>query len=152
MPRPAKQTERIAANTLVVDNGGHTIKAGFANSDAPDASTDCHIIPNCIARSNEGGRGGNKVYIADELEQCRDTGEMAFRRPVDKGFIVNWDSQLDIWKWSFFRQDARLQCDPHETNLVLTEAPNCPLALQTNTDQIIFEELEFASAYRCSGS
>lgn len=152
MPRLAKHPKRTAANTLVVDNGGHTIKAGFSNGVTPDASSDCHVIPNCIAKSNEGGKGGNKVYIADELEQCRDPGELAFRRPVDKGFIVNWEAEMDIWNWSFFRKGARLSCDPHETNLILAEAPNCPLALQTNTDQIIFEELEFASAYRCSGS
>lgn len=44
------------------------------------------------------------------------------------------------------------QCDPHETNLVLTEAPNCPQALQTNCDQIIFEEFEFASYCRHLGT
>ena len=152
MPRLAKQPERVASNTLVVDNGGHTIKAGFASGDSPDASKDCHIIPNCIAKSKEGGTGGNKIYIADELEQCKNTGEISFRRPVEKGFIVNWDAQMDIWKQAFFRDGARLHCDPHDTNLILTEAPACPLALQTNTDQIIFEELEFASAYRCLGS
>lgn len=41
------------------------------------------------------------------------------------------------------------QCDPHETNLILTEAPNCPHTLQLNSDQVVFEELEFASYYRC---
>jgi actin-related protein 6 len=44
------------------------------------------------------------------------------------------------------------QCDPHETNLVLTEAPNCPQALQTNCDQMIFEEFEFASYCRHVGA
>lgn len=46
---------------------------------------------------------------------------------------------------------TRLQCDPHETNLVLTEAPNAPAPLQNNCDQIIFEEYEFASYSRCLG-
>jgi actin-related protein 6 len=45
-----------------------------------------------------------------------------------------------------------VQCDPHETNLVLTEAPNCPQALQTNCDQMIFEEFEFASYCRHVGA
>ena len=152
MPRQSKQPERgLGSKTLVVDNGGHTLKAGFVSSE-PDTSTDCHIIPNCIGRSSEGGRGGHRIYIADQLEQCKDFGEMAFRRPVDKGFIVNWDSELDIWKQSFFTNGAQLHCDPRDTNIVLTEAPNCPTALQTNTDQILFEEFDFASAYRCQGS
>jgi len=45
-----------------------------------------------------------------------------------------------------------LKCDPRDTNLVLTEAPNCPQALQASCDQMIFEEFEFASYYRCQGS
>lgn len=34
---------------------------------------------------------------------------------------------------------------------MLTEAPNAPAALQSNCDQIIFEEFEFASYNRCLG-
>lgn len=152
MPRQAKQPERgLGSRTLVVDNGGHTIKAGFVKPE-PNAGSDCRTIPNCIARSSEGGRGGHKIYIADQLEQCKDFGEMSFRRPVDKGFIVNWDSEMDIWKQSFFKDGAQLNCDARDTNIILTEAPNCPAALQTNTDQILFEEFDFASAYRCQGS
>ncbi len=40
------------------------------------------------------------------------------------------------------------QCDPHETNLVLTESPNAPAALQRNAGEMVFEEFEFASYYR----
>lgn len=43
------------------------------------------------------------------------------------------------------------KCDPHNTNLLLTEAPNAPVALQSNCDQIVFEEYEFAAYYRCIG-
>lgn len=44
-----------------------------------------------------------------------------------------------------------VQCDPRDTNLLLSEAPNTPAALQTNCDQIIFEEFEFASYRRMLG-
>lgn len=43
------------------------------------------------------------------------------------------------------------QCDPHETNFILTEAPNAPSALQRYADEIVFEEFEFASYYRGIG-
>lgn len=43
------------------------------------------------------------------------------------------------------------QCDPHETNLLLAEAPSTPSALQSNCDQIVFEEYEFASYSRFIG-
>lgn len=151
MPPKKQRDPWLTRRTLVLDNGGHSMKAGFATAE-PDAANDCHVIPNCIARSNEGPRGDGKIYVADQLEQCKDTAEMVFRRPIEKGFLVNWDGELDIWKQAFFDNGAKLHCDPHETNLILTESPNCPQALQSATDQMIFEEFEFASAYRCIGS
>ena len=44
------------------------------------------------------------------------------------------------------------QCDPHETNFILTEAPNAPSPLQRNSDEMVFEEFEFAGYYRTIGS
>ena len=150
MPRKGQPpAPAVSTRTLVVDNGGYSIKAGFANPD-PDAGRDCLTIPNCIARTRDGGRAP-KVYIADQLDSCTDFAEMAFKRPVEKGFIVSWDTELDIWKQAFFSKDAILHCDPHETRLILAEAPNCPQALQSNCDQMIFEDFEFTSSYRCIG-
>lgn len=107
MPRAVvrSSSSSIPTNTLIIDNGGHTIKAGFAT---PHPSpSDCHIIPNCIARGREGARS-QRVYIADQLDESKDFAEMVFRRPVEKGYIVNWDGEMDIWKQAFFNSDAKL--------------------------------------------
>lgn len=96
----------LSERTLVLDNGAYTMKSGFAN-EIPNVTMDCHVIPNCIARGSDGGRG-SKVYIADQLDGCRDFAEMAFRRPVEKGYIVNWESQEDIWKHVFFHDGAKV--------------------------------------------
>ncbi|KAL9057545.1 MAG: hypothetical protein Q9162_002278 [Coniocarpon cinnabarinum] len=151
MPKPAKRKladSPSASTSLVIDNGAYEIKAGFAAKEHADG--EASVIPNCIARGSDGPRG-TKVYVGEQLKTCKDFAEMSFRRPVEKGYIVNWDSEMDIWRQSLFNQGAQLQCEPHDTSLILTEAPNCPQALQANTDQIIFEELEFDSAYRCIG-
>ncbi|KAI9689978.1 MAG: Actin- protein 6 [Bathelium mastoideum] len=132
--------------TLVVDNGAYSIKAGYA-SENPNPDQDCHIIPNCIARSRD-----KRVYVAAQLDECKDFGEMAFRRPIEKGYLVNWEAEKEIWEQSFFDPNSKLRCDPGETNLVLTEAPNAPQALQANCDQMVFEEFEFAAYYRCTGT
>jgi len=95
----------IPTNTLIIDNGGHTIKAGFATPHP--TSNDCRIIPNCIARGRTGARS-QRIYIADQLDDCKDFAEMAFRRPVEKGYVVNWDGEMDIWKQAFFNSDAKL--------------------------------------------
>ena len=104
MPRHSKVADRVLPQrTLVVDNGAYTMKAGFATS-SPDLANDCHIIPNCLARSRD-----KRVWIAGQLENCKDFGEMAFRRPVEKGFLVNWEAEKEIWDNTFFDKGARLK-------------------------------------------
>ena len=135
------------ARTLVVDNGANTIKAGFSSPAITDPKTLVpKVIPNCMARDRE-----RKVYIGSELEKCKDFGEIVFRRPVEKGYLVNWEAQKEIWEHEFFDDKAPLRCDPGETGLLLTEAPNTLPALQTACDQIVFEEFGFASYSRCLG-
>ena len=92
-----------------------------------------------------------KVYVGSQLETCKDFGEIVFRRPVEKGYLVSWEAEKEIWEHEFFEEKAQLHCDPKETGLILTEAPNTLPALQTNSDQVVFEEFGFASYYRCPG-
>ncbi|KAF2457830.1 actin family [Lineolata rhizophorae] len=147
MPKQAKRASRgLPSTTFVLDNGAYTMKAGVPGSSL-DPPT-CRIVPNCIARSRE-----KRIYIGAELDSCEDFGEMIFRRPVEKGFLVNWEGEKCIWDRTFF--DTKLisrKVSPSESTLILTEAPNCPHQLQLNTDQIVFEEYKFGGYYRCIGS
>lgn len=93
-----------------------------------------------------------KVYIGSELEKCKDFGEIVFRRPVEKGYLVNWEAQKEIWEHEFFDNKAPLHCDPKDTGLILTEAPNALPALQNACDQVVFEEFGFMRYYRCPGT
>lgn len=103
MPRQSKITQQtLPTRTLVVDSGAYTIKAGFAStSQQPE---DCHAIPNCIARDR-----GKKVWIGSQLDHCTDFGEVVFRRPVEKGYLVNWEAAKAVWDSSFFDQGAQLK-------------------------------------------
>lgn len=134
------------AKTLVLDNGAYTIKAGFAGPDIEVKSEDCHVIPNCMARDRN-----RKIYIGSELSKCKDFGEIQFRRPVEKGYTVNWEAEKEIWEHEFFDKKAALFCDPEETGLILTEAPNALPVLQSHCDQVVFEEFGFARYYRAIG-
>lgn len=119
--------------TLVVDVGACSLKAGYSSAH------DCHIAPNCIARSRD-----NRTYVGSQLSQCADFGEMAFRRPVQKGYIVNWPAEAAVWD----NELQHLQCDTPDTNLIVTEQPNAPQHLTANLDQMVFEHFDFAAAYR----
>ncbi|KAF2084819.1 actin-related protein-like protein 6 [Saccharata proteae CBS 121410] len=145
MPRQARPSAPILpSRTLIIDNGGYTIKAGFA-TETPSLD-DCRVIPNCIARSND-----KKIYVGSELERCKDFGEMAFRRPVEKGYVVNWESEKAIWDHEFMEPASALCCEPQDTTLMLTEAPNSPQPLSLNCDQMVFEEYNFGAYYRVLG-
>lgn len=131
--------------TLVVDNGASTLKAGLVNGD--EHGLEPRVIPNCIARDRY-----RKTYVADELDTCRDFSEIQFRRPVDRGYVVNWEAQKEIWDRQFLDDGAPLRCDPSDTRLLLAEPPNSLPVLQSNCDQIVFEEYGFASYYRGVGT
>lgn len=103
MPRQSKVAEQaLSQQTLVVDNGAYSLKAGFVN-DIPQLD-DCRVVPNCVARDR-----GKKVWIGAQLERCTDIGEIALKRPVEKGFLVNWEVQKAIWDNTFFDQGAKLK-------------------------------------------
>ncbi|KAF2799969.1 Actin/actin-like protein [Melanomma pulvis-pyrius CBS 109.77] len=144
-----KASAAAPAKTLVLDNGAYTLKAGLVAASANPSYDDCHVLPNCIARSVRDRR----TYVSSELYQCRDFGELAFRRPVEKGFIVNWEAEKAIWEHELLDETAGegLRCNPKDTNLLLMEKPNCPKELQKNCDEIVFEQFEFRAYYRCVG-
>lgn len=150
--KPKIQPPAPPTRTLVLDNGAYTIKAGFVShqndgAGEDDTTEEPRVIPNCIARDRD-----RKTYVASELERCKDYGEIMFRRPVEKGFIVNWEAQKEIWEREFFDPKAPQRCDPSETRLLLAEHPNSLPVLQTNCDQMVFEEFGFASYYRGNGT
>lgn len=138
-PKPAPP--KGPSTTLVLDNGASTIKAGLIHSST--IPSEPRIIPNVIARDRT-----RKVYVASELEKCRDFGEIQFRRPVEKGFIVNWEAQKEIWDREIFERE---EFEPKDARLILAEPPNGLPLLQANCDQIVFEEYGFASYYRGIG-
>ncbi|KAF2712403.1 Actin/actin-like protein [Pleomassaria siparia CBS 279.74] len=144
-----KATAAAPVKTLVLDNGAYTLKAGLVAPSGTPSYDDCRVLPNCIARSVR----DKCMYTSSELYQCKDFGELAFRRPVEKGFIVNWEAEKAIWEHELLSETAGegLRCDPKDTNLLLMEKPNCPKELQKNCDEIVFEQFEFSAYYRCVG-
>ena len=132
------------STTLVLDNGGSTLKAGLVSAD--HQLDEPFIFPNCIARDRY-----RKIYVAGNIEKCRDFSEIQFRRPVEKGFIVNWEAQTEIWDQHLFDAKSPLKCDPAESRLLLAEPPNGLPVLQANCDQVVFEEYGFTSYYRGIG-
>lgn len=160
---PAKQTtskvQPLPEKTFIIDNGAYTIKAGFAPSKLPshqqnaeDSLSACVTIPNALAKTRD-----NRVFVGTQLStHISDWNEVVFRRPVEKGYIVNWEAEKEIWEQAFFDEkttrykEARVT-DPTETTLILTDTPNCLPALQKNTDEMVMEEWGFGGYTRIIG-
>lgn len=105
MPPKKAKANAFPTRTLVLDNGAYTIKAGFSSTNGPEPTyDDCRVIQNCIARS-----GDKRLYVAADLDKCDDFGGMSYRRPVEKGYLVNWELEKGIWDYSFFENNAVLK-------------------------------------------
>jgi actin-related protein 6 len=122
-------------------------------------------IPNCIARS----KSDRRVYVGQQLRNCKDFGAMGFRRPFDrvraskatltKGYLTSWETQKAIWDSFFFEGELAvhhpmtllMQMEPAETSLLVTEPILDLPILQSSYDQIVFEEYEFNSYCRTTG-
>lgn len=155
---PAAQS--LPQKTFIIDNGGYTMKAGYAPATSPspesansvDPLAPCQIIPNALAKTRD-----KRVYTGAQLNtHISDWNEVGFRRPVEKGYIVSWEAQREIWEHTFFdgktsRKPETRCSNPEDTTLVLTEAPNAMSALQKNTDEMVMEEWGFGGYVRSIG-
>uniref|UniRef100_A0A093VCV4 Actin-like protein ARP6 n=1 Tax=Talaromyces marneffei PM1 TaxID=1077442 RepID=A0A093VCV4_TALMA len=155
---PAKQAaapkvQPLPEKTFIIDNGAYTIKAGYAPSSTTqnedDALSACVTIPNALVKTRD-----NRVFVGAQLStHISDWNEAVFRRPVEKGYIVNWEAQKEIWEQAFFderaarNKEARI-ADPAETTLILADTPNGLPALQRNADEMVMEEWGFGGYAR----
>ena len=66
--------------------------------------------------------------------------------PFQKGYLVNWDIQRQIWDYVF--GDGVLGIKPSERRLIFTEPVFNFLSIQDTLDEIFFEEYKFQSLLR----
>ena len=158
MPRATKGARAppgLPAKTFVIDNGGYAIKAGFApdieQQDDEQTLSSCNVISNSIVKTRD-----RKTYVASQTDKdVTQWSEAVFRRPVERGQVVSWEAQKEIWDFSFFdektaRKDMLIS-QPEENTLILGEHSNTLPALQKNADEIIMEEWGFGGYMRTLG-
>jgi actin-related protein 6 len=123
------------ALTLVMDNGAGRIKYGWATDDYPVGT-----MPNAMAKIHK----TLESVVGDEIDTVPGaTSQLRFSRPFDRGYLTNWNVEREIWHRMF---SDKLNTNPADCNLVLTVAPFCPDEIQQDTNEVLFEEIGFASA------
>ena len=147
-------TPVVPTKTLIVDNGGDTLKYGWSTDDAPE------IIANVTARLKH----QITVLVGDELSKVQNPNSLiAITRSTERGVICNLANQTQVWKrmldklgvavpvtseaansfgWKTSRKIAAStvpKIPSQSIAVVLLLPPNCP---RTLLDQIIYIWME----------
>lgn len=96
------------------------------------------IIPNCVARV----KGERAAFVADALLAQSDVSGLSVRRPVDRGQVVNWDLEREIWQRILSHV---LRVRPRDCHLILSEPYFHLPALRAAACVTALLELEFRS-------
>lgn len=59
------------------------------------------LIPNSIFKAKSERR---KLFIGDQLDECKDYSGLFYVVPFQKGFLVNWDVEKQIWDYMFGKE------------------------------------------------
>ena len=98
------------------------------------------VVPHGVARAKAGSLTVN--VVADEILGVTDINGLSVRRPVDRGYVVNWELERDVLARVFY--DV-LGVDTQTCDLVITEAPFALPKIQSALDAMVFEEFGFKS-------
>ncbi|CAF1451683.1 unnamed protein product [Rotaria magnacalcarata] len=128
-------------NSIVMDNGSGTIKAGFAGDSQP-----CTVFPTTIGclrhASVSPGMNLKDQYIGSEVIENKDI--LSIHYPIEHGIVTNWDDMEKIWHHTFYN---KLRIAPEEHPFLLTEAPLNPKANREKMAQVLFEHFNVPALY-----
>ena len=151
--------------TLILENGAYNLKVGLDKDEKPK------VIPNFISRykSNYFSHTPNPIlnllfplshprskterrrsFISNQLEECKDLSGLFYLLPFQKGYLVNWDTQRQVWDYVFGGDVLKIR--PQDHGLVFSEPLfNFP-SIQDTLNEIFFEEYKFKSLLRTPAS
>jgi actin len=126
---------------IIIDNGSGYIKAGFSGTDAPSA-----YFPSVVGVPKHPGimvGAPSSGYFVGNLA-IEKKGVLKLTYAVEHGIVENWDMMEQIWSHCF---NNELNVDPKEFNVMLTEAPQNPLANREKMTQIMFDSFNVKGFY-----
>ena len=129
---------------IVVDNGTGFVKCGYANTNFP-----AHIFPSAVGRPLvRSSQQINNFKIKDLMvgEECTELRSMLeVNYPMENGIVKNWDDMGHIWDYTFGPE--KLDIDPKDCKLLLTEPPLNPNSNREKLFQVMFEQYGFHSIH-----
>nr|CAB3219971.1 actin-related protein 6-like [Phallusia mammillata] len=128
-------------NVVVLDNGACTLKI------CRSGETVVRTVPNSIFRSKTERR---KSFVSSRIDSCKDFSSLFYVLPFQKGYLLNWDVQRQIWDFIFGKDVLNLKFN--ETSVIVTEPHFNFASIQESMNEIFFEEYEFNSIIRINAS
>jgi len=130
---------------VVCDNGTGYVKAGFAGDNFPRFHFPSMVgRPVLRARSRKAAKVQIKdVMVGDECQNCLDF--LNITRPLENGRIVQWEDIIKVWDYTF--GPSKLNIDPTEHKILLTEPPGNPIKNRTKMCETMFEMYGFPHAH-----
>ena len=120
-------TEQIAA--VVIDNGEYSCKGGLSGAETPNCE-----IRTVISRKNG-------VHVGDE---CSSINPLKLKYPIERGQVTSWDDMEKVWNYIFHN---KLNVDPAEHPVLLTEPSKRPRFVREKMIEIMFETFKVPSYY-----
>lgn len=132
----------MEVNTLVIDNGSYTVRAGFGG----DVEPSC-VIPSVVgwvkgASSATNADGTSNFFLGGDSLSC--SSGILLRRPIENRVIANFDDMERIWQHVFADE---LGVSAAEHPVLMTESPENPKSARERTLQIMMETFGVPAFY-----
>jgi actin-related protein len=128
----------MASRCVVIDNGSSSLKFGRSGTDFPQV-----VFPTITGHHRHSADPG-VVAVADEANDKR--AELLIKYPISKGVITDWDSMELLWKHAL----DKIEVDPIETKILLTEPHVCTPKARETMLEIWFEKFKAKAVASCS--
>merc|ERR1711892_281967 len=140
------QTHLPPTTTTLIfcDNGTGFVKCGYAGSNFPD-----HIFPSMVGRPII--RAATRIddvevkdlMVGDNASKLRSMLECSY--PMENGMVRSWEDMQHVWDYTFGPE--KMNIDPKECKIMLTEPPMNPLKNRQKMIEVMFEHYGFDGAY-----
>jgi actin len=138
--------------SIIIDNGSNTCKAGFSEDDMPRVEIPTVLgIP--ISLGGEDEEKGNKEQEDEEINQLdifvgeeaiSKGGILDLKNPIKNGIIEKYDIMKKIWNHIFYNE---LLADTKSYPVIVSESPHSPYHAKIEMAKVLFEELNVEQLY-----
>ena len=99
-----------------------------------------------MSRSCRSKAERRKNFIGDQLDDCKDLSGLYYVLPFQRGYVVNWDTQRQVWDYVLGGDKTKIHCETH--SLVVSEPVHNFRSIQDAMNEIFFEDYKFSSLLR----